>query len=196
MHRTRHETRRGGTLPQCRVWLRCGLAVASLMLASIAAPAPVRAQFTQRDGQIIARTLSFVEPRPTGTIQVAIAYAPSHPASLHDAESLLGAIGDGLHAGSVTLTARLVPVDQLADAAGIAAIVVAGDLGADLDKVAQAAQRLQVPSISTELACVRSARCILAFSSEPTVEIVLNHAAASSAGVHFAPAFRLLVREL
>jgi hypothetical protein len=84
----------------------------------------------------------------------------------------------------------------LANAMGIAGIFVIGELGAYSDQVPSAALRLHIPTISTEMACVQSARCILAFSSQPTVEIVLNHNAANSAGVHFTQAFRMLVREL
>jgi hypothetical protein len=39
-------------------------------------PQPCRAQFTQRDGQIIARTLSFIEAGTGGTLEIGIAYAP------------------------------------------------------------------------------------------------------------------------
>ena len=108
MERARQDTRRGGSQPQGCVCRRCGLAVAILALVFIGTPAFSRAQFTRRDGQIIARTLSFVEPRreaapsrwrspflPTGS--------PDRPASLGQAESLLAVIGRGLHVGYVTL---------------------------------------------------------------------------------------------
>lgn len=154
------------------------------------------AQFTPRDGQIIARALSFSEATPGGALELGIAYAPDRPTSLRQAQSLLAAIGDGLAAGKVTLTARLIPVDQLAGATGIAGIFVTSDLGPQLDVVIAAARQLHVPTISTEMACVRAARCILGFSSQPTVQIILNHEAANQAGVHFTQAFRMLVSEL
>ncbi len=115
---------------------------------------------------------------------------------MHQAENLAGAIGDALVAGRITLKARLIPIDQLRNAAGIGAIFVTSDLDPHLDEVDAAARRLHVPTISTEMACVRTARCILAFSSQPTVQIVLNHDAANNAGVRFTQAFRMLVREL
>jgi hypothetical protein len=158
--------------------------------------ATCRAQFTQRDGQIIARTLSFIEAGTGGTLEIGIAYAPDSPDSVRKAQSLKAVIGDALAAGKVTLKARLIPIQQLANAMGIAGIFVIGELGAYSDQVPSAALRLHIPTISTEMACVQSARCILAFSSQPTVEIVLNHNAANSAGVHFTQAFRMLVREL
>ena len=45
------------------------------------------------------------------------------------------------------------------------------------------------------MACVRARPAAFSpISSQPTVEIVLNHEAANSAGVHFSQAFRMLVR--
>jgi hypothetical protein len=156
---------------------------------------PARAQFTSRDGQIIARTLSFDEAIKPGLVEIGIVYAPDRPASADHAESVRAAIGDALVAGRITLKARLISVDQLHDADGIAAMYVTSDLGPHLDDAAAAARRLHVPTISKEMACVQSSRCMLAFSSQPAVEIVLNHDAATSAGVHFNQAFRMLVRE-
>lgn len=157
---------------------------------------PGCAQFTPRDAQIIARTLGFIESATSGIVEIGITYAPDRPSSMHQAENLAGAIGDALVAGRITLKARLIPIDQLRNAAGIGAIFVTSDLDPHLDEVDAAARRLHVPTISTEMACVRTARCILAFSSQPTVQIVLNHDAANNAGVRFTQAFRMLVREL
>ena len=159
-------------------------------------PRPCMAQFSARDGQIIARTLSFLDPGTTGVVELGIAYAPGRPASVRQAENLRAVIGDALVAGKVTLKAKLIPVDQLPKASRIVGIFVTADLGSQLDEVAATARRLHIPTISTEMACVQAARCILGFSSQPTVEIVLNHNAANSAGVRFTQAFRMLVREL
>jgi len=171
----------------------CGIVV--LVVFSMPAQ-PSQAQFTPRDGQIIARALSFTEVSTGGALEIAIVYAPDRSVSVHQAESLKAAIGDSLAAGKVILKARLVTAEQLHTTTGVAGIFVTGDLGPKLDEVVRAAQRLHVPTISTEMAYVRSAQCILGFSSQPTVEIVLNHDAANSAGVRFSQAFRMLVREL
>ncbi len=160
------------------------------------APRTCAAQTTARDAQIIARALSFSDAGPTGTLEIGIVYAPDQANSVRQAESLRASIGDSLVAGRVTLRSRLLPVDQLAAATGLAGLFVTSDLGPYLDAIAATAQRLHIPTISNEMACVRAARCILAFSSQPNVEIVLNHDAANKAGVHFTAAFRMLVREL
>ena len=159
-------------------------------------PETCAAQTTVRDAQIIARTLSFSDAGPTGTLEIGIVYAPDQANSVRQAESLRASIGDSMVAGRVTLRARLVPVDRLDDVTGLAGLFVTSDLGTHLDAIAATAQRLHIPTISNEMACVRTARCILAYSSQPNVEIVLNHDAANKAGVHFTQAFRMLVREL
>jgi hypothetical protein len=156
---------------------------------------PCHAQFTPRDGQIIARTLGFLESASPGVVEIGIVYSPNRSASVRQAQNLQAAIGDALVAGKITLKARLIPVDQLPGVSGIGGIFITRDLGPHLDEITAAARRLHVPTISTEMGCARTAHCIVAFSSEPTVEITLNHEAASDAGVHFTQAFRMLVRE-
>jgi len=168
-----------------------------LLLFLLVQPArPSCAQFSARDGQIIARMMSFIETSNRGLVEIGIVYAADQPTSVRQAESMRAAIGDALIAGRVTLKARMVPVDQLGSASNLGGIFVVSDLGSRLDDIAAAAQRLHIPTISTEQACVRTARCILAYSSQPTVEILLNHDAANTAGVRFSQAFRMLVREL
>jgi hypothetical protein len=76
--------------------------------------------------------------------------APDSPDSVRKAQSLKAVIGDALAAGKVTLKARLIPIQQLANAMGIAGIFVIGELGAYSDQVPSAALRLHIPAISTE----------------------------------------------
>ena len=64
-----------------------------------------------------------------------------------------------------------------------------------MDRIAMAAQRLHVPTISADLDCVQSRGCVVGFITEPTVQILIDTTAAERAGVHFTQAFRMLVRE-
>ncbi len=111
------------------VWLLSHLFGLILFCLLTLPAAPCPAQFSPRDGQIIARTLSFIEASTGGTIEIGIAYAPDRPGSVSQAESLRAAIGDALAAGKVTLKARMIPVDRLQGASGIAGIFVTGELG-------------------------------------------------------------------
>ena len=154
-----------------------------------------RAQFSARDGQILGRTLGYVGDGMTGVVTLGIVFLPGDPSSQQEAALVQGVIGEGLVAGHVRLEARLVPVDQLAVVSGVNALYVTPDLAGSMSAVAGTALRLHVPTVSIDMACVQSGRCVVGFSSQPTVQIVIDHAAAERAGVHFLQAFRMLVRE-
>ncbi len=158
-------------------------------------PLTAAAEFSQKDGQILGRTLGFVGDGMSGPAVVGIVYAPADPASRHEAELVKAVIGDAMPAGRVVLRARLVPVGEVPDVTGVQALYVTSGLGADMDLVAGAARRLHVPTISADMACVQSGACVVGFSSEPTVQITIDRAAAERSGVRFLQAFRMLVRE-
>lgn len=172
---------------------RAAVALCSALL--LAAPPPAcGAEFTAKDGQVLGRTMGYVGDGRTGVAVVGIVYVPGHPASQREADLVRAVIGEGLPAGRVRLQARLVPVDQLATVGGVDALYVTS-ASAGSPAVPQAAQRLRVPTVSTDMACVERADCIVGFSSEPTVQIVINRGAADRTGVRFVQAFRMLVTE-
>ena len=72
---------------------RRGLALASLLLASIAQPV-CAASLTPQDLQILASALAFVQPRPAGDGVVAIVYTDKDSSSRQDAEAIRQAIGE------------------------------------------------------------------------------------------------------
>jgi hypothetical protein len=153
------------------------------------------AEFSPKDGQVLGRTLGFVGDGMSGVAVVGIVFVPGDPASRREAESIKAVIGDDMPAGRVRLRARLVPVTQLADIAGIQALYVTGGLAASMDLVTGAAQRLHVPTVSTDIGCVESGACVVGFASEPMVQIIVDRSAAERTGVRFLQAFRMLVRE-
>jgi hypothetical protein len=169
-----------------------GLASLASMAASVPSPG---AAFTAKDGQVLGRTLGYVGDGMTGVTIVGIVFAPANPASQRDAEAVLAVIGGDLAAGRVRLQARLIPLDQLTAVTGIAALYVTAGLEANMVPIVDAAQRLRVPTISADLACVQSGGCVVGFSTEPTVQILIDKAAAERTGVRFMQAFRMLVRE-
>ena len=89
----------------------------------------------------------------------------------------------------------MVPVEQLATVTGVAALYVTSGLNANMPTISGAAQRLRIPTISADLACVQSSGCVVGYSTEPTVQIVIDKEAAERTGVRFMQAFRMLVRE-
>jgi len=179
-------------------WRRAGTLTLALLAAAtwIAAASPAAtAEFSVKDGQILGRTLGYVGGGATGVAVVGIVFASANPASREEAELIKAVIGDGLVTGKIRLQARLVPADQLTAVTGIAALYVTVGLADNSDAIFRAAKRLQVPTISANLACVESGLCVVGFISEPTVQILINQGTSDRVGVHFLQAFRMLVRE-
>jgi len=168
------------------------LAAASLVTASSRADG---GEFSPKDGQVLGRTLGFVGDGMSGIAVVGIVFAPTNPASRQEAELILAVIGDDMPAGRVQLRGRLVPLGQLSDVIGIQALYVTEGLAGSMDLVFGAAQRLHVPTISADIGCVQSGACVVGFSSEPTVQIIIDRGAAERTGARFQRAFRMLVRE-
>jgi len=178
-------------------WFRRRPGVAALvsLLAAFLANTSSGAEFSPKDGQVLGRTLGYVGDGISGVAVVGIVFAPADPASRREAELIQAVIGDDMQAGRILLRSRLVPVAQVSDVTGVQALYVTGGLTATMDLVAGAAQRLHVPTISTDIGCVQAGACVVGFSSEPTVKIIIDRGAAERCGVRFLQAFRMLVRE-
>jgi hypothetical protein len=165
--------------------------IASLALVATAAAA----DFSAKDGQVLGRTLGFVGDGMDGVVVVGIVVSATDPASRRDADVICAVIGTDLAAGRVRLQVRLIPLEQLAVVTGVAALYVTSGLAASMETISNTAQRLHVPTISADMACVQSRGCIIGFSTEPTVQIVIDKGSAERTGVHFMQAFRMLVHE-
>jgi hypothetical protein len=160
----------------------------------IASPQAAGAEFSPKDGQILGRTLGFVGDGMTGIAIVGVVFAPANAVSAHEADQIKHVVGDDMPTGRVRLRIRLIPVGQLMEVTGIQALYVTTGVAAD-DQLSAAARRLHVPTISADIGCVEHGACVVGFSSEPTVQIVIDRGAAERTGVHFLQAFRMLVRE-
>jgi hypothetical protein len=165
------------------------------LILAIGLSQPAAAEFSAKDGQVLGRTLGYAGNGMSGVAVVGIVYAPANTQSRNEAEHIRSVIGDELPAGRIRLQARLVPVERLGAEVGLNALYITSGLSDSSSAVFDAARRLQVPTVSTDLSCVQSGNCVVGFSSEPTVQILLNQGAAERVGVHFLQAFRMLVRE-
>ena len=105
-------------------------------------------------------------------------------------------LGSDAGAGRFTFRPHLLAADELASVDRIGALFIVPAAVRAGASAAAAAQRLHVPVLSTDIACAQAGYCSLSFSSAPTVEIMFNRGAAQDAGVHFTPAFRMLVKKL
>jgi hypothetical protein len=146
-----------------------------------------------QDLQVLGNALAFVQPRPASGGSVAVVYAGRNSPSHQDAEDILAMIGKGLTAGGVVLTPRLVDADELATTVFSLVIVATG---ANSEAVARAARAQHSLCVTADQAAVQQGVCTMAIRSTGRVEILLNHQAAQAAGIGFATAFRMMVREL
>lgn len=172
--------------------VRVLVAVATI-LASVS-PYPVRAaSFAVKDMQVLARAIAFLQPPLAADAIIAIAYVTNDANSRRDAEAIAALIGGGLQAGRTTLHPRIVDISNL-EAGGFQVVIpAAGANGAQLSMAARAAHAL---CVTADAEAVRGGFCTMAITTEPRVEIIVNHAVASAAGIEFAPAFRMMIQEM
>ncbi|HEX8899811.1 hypothetical protein [Vitreimonas sp.] len=162
--------------------------VAALVAASMLASAPALATTSERDLQVMARAVGFVEGLPRGNVTVAVVDGPG-------ADAIVAAMGAGVAGGGVTLVPRKVAVGALAGS-GARVIIVPEGQGGSHAAIAAAARGLHAVTLSTDMACVNSGNCVVGVAAEPRVEIVVSRAASSANGISFAQAFRVMIREI
>lgn len=164
-------------------------------MLGLACASPAFAGFTAKDGQVLGRTLGYVGDGLSGRLTIGVAFIPGDSASSTEAELVRSVIGDELAAGRVRLRVRLVPMEQMASMTGLDALYIPSSLVDRASAVSRAAERLHIPTLSANPACVDQSVCIVGFVSEPAVQITLGREAAERAGVRFVQAFRMLVKE-
>jgi hypothetical protein len=176
MHRTR------------RSWLSAALGL------GLGWPSPgLAASLSARELLLIGKVLEFLLPRPAGDGVVAVAYAAGDAASRADAEAIAAALGAGVPVAGGVLRPVVVAGTALA---GMRFALVIAAAGASGDAVMRAAAGQRALCVSGEPEAVQAGGCILAIRGEKRVEVFLNDAAARAAGLAFATAFRMMVREV
>jgi len=150
------------------------------------------AQTSPRDLEVIGRALGFMEGVSGADRTVAVVF---DPASEGEAQALAQAMSGGLSAGRVTLNAQLVPLASAGSLSGAHAAVLLGAAAGDAS-VFQSASAAGVMTVSTDLGCVQSGKCVMGVQSAPAVRILVNRSAADASSVAFAAAFAMMVEEL
>lgn len=161
--------------------------LAAAVASSLAFVPPAHAT-TTRDLQVIARAVGFINGLPRGVIDVAVVDGPG-------ADAVIAAMGRGVAAGGVTLNPRRVSLAELTSS-GVRVIIVPEGQGAVHAAIAATARRLHAVTLSTDMACVRSGRCVVGVAASPRVEIVVSRAAQRASGASFSQAFSVMIREI
>lgn len=163
------------------------------VLALTVPSAPQAASVTANDLRTLGRAIAFMQPPPAPDAVIAIVYVPGNAASRQDAEAIAALIGGGLQAGRAVPRAKVIDINNLGTAGFQVVIAAAGANGPQLNAVTRAARAL---CVTTEIEAVRAGLRAMAITSEPRVEILVNHAISAAAGSNFATAFRMMIREM
>lgn len=164
----------------------CGLAVLS-------STTPLAAELNV---PVAARVVSFLQPSPTGAVPAAILFDPGNAASEAEAIAIERSIGSGMAAGRAAIRARRVPIDSLGNLSGYRVAFVTVGLRPEQGGIAAAAAKSSVLTISSDPACVQSARCVVGITASPKAQITVSRVAARAANIRFGSAFLMLVKEI
>jgi len=167
------------------------LATGIILLAAC----PVCAATDQADLSVGMKTLPLLTTKITGVATLAIVYDPDNPTSKEEADGIKAVLDSGFEApGDLKLIGALVPVGNLGKMARSRIAILTGGLSAYYDAISAAAENNSILTMSTDLNCVKSNKCVLGIASKPRVEIYFSKAAADAAKISFAEAFTMLVK--
>ena len=182
-----------GTAGTARSFRTAGLVLAALVVSGWG-PVQDLTPPTLQDMRVAGHVLGFQESPITGEVIVAVVYNAAEAKSHDEAVAVASLLGDGFAVGGLILRPRLIEQGRLAEAVGYGAIFAT--IGVDEGVLGVSVKRHQVPCLTRHLEQVEHGLCTVAICSEPSVSIVVNQANAAIAGVRFATAFRMMVREI
>lgn len=173
------------------------LFVAMAGCCAILSATPGHAATTQVDVSVAIKTLPLLTSKLPNSVQVAILFDPSSPASKMEADGIKAILNEGqLETRGVKFTGILVPVNDLGKMVGSRIAFLTGGLAAHYDAIHDTAANNNILTISTDLACVRANKCVLGIMSQPSVEIYYSKTAADTTKIVFGPAFTMLVKQI
>ncbi|KMO18409.1 hypothetical protein [Methylobacterium platani] len=149
---------------------------------------------SRQDLQILGRILSFREAQGSGAAPIAIVYNPTDAQSLGEAQAFAELMGSGVAVGNLILRPLLIEQGRLGGASGYAAILTAAAV--DTGIVRAAVRQHQIPCITRQIEQVAHGACTVGFRSNPSISIAYSSANAAAAGIRFATAFIMMVREV
>ncbi|MEI8396028.1 MAG: YfiR/HmsC family protein [Rhodospirillaceae bacterium] len=150
---------------------------------------------TVRDVLIGVRSLDFLKHPPSGSLDLALIYQPGLAVSEQEKTALVDAAGSGIK--TETLTVHLVPV-SVSDLARIEKfhfVLLTSGLQSHFQTIFERTKGKSILTMSADLDCVRSGRCVMGVVSQPLVRVLVNHAASEDAVVMFDESFRMMITE-
>jgi hypothetical protein len=168
--------------------------VAGAAIAALAISARPAAADPAKDVQVAVRALGFLESAPHGDVVLGIVFDPGKPATVAERDALMAALGGGMPAGDLKVTGSPIEVGKVGAAGNVAALYLT--TGINYAEVAAAASGKKILTISGDKACAQGGQCVMSVVTAPTVEITVNHNAATEVGASFKAAFRMMIHEI
>jgi hypothetical protein len=165
-----------------------------VVLACLALPGTVAAT-SMKDVRIGIRVLDFVTSPATGRAAIGIVYDARSKESTDDAQAILDWLSPAEGASRPALSPMMVEVQKLDDVQALKAVIVASGMEGHYDQIVAYGRRTGTLIMSSDLGCVRAAKCTIGVASTPRVEVIVSFQEAQSSGIQFSEAFRMMVTE-
>ncbi|MDR3438634.1 hypothetical protein [Telmatospirillum sp.] len=150
---------------------------------------------TLNELKVGVRVFDFLKSAPHGPTPLAVIFDGRNGASVDDARAIVGWVNSGVSSIKATFVPSLFDVHQLDAAADYRIAIVADGTDASYELIRDYALRNLVLTVSSDLSCMRFGSCTVGIASTPRVEVVINREVATSCGIEFSEAFRMMVRE-
>ncbi|MDR3441132.1 hypothetical protein [Telmatospirillum sp.] len=170
------------------------LAVGTLLLTLALLPGTGKAT-TLNELKVGIRIVDFMVSPPRGPTPIALIYDSQIKTSVDDAQSLLAWLDAIPGGGKTDLIPSLVDIHQLNDDTNFRIGFIAAGMEPHYGRILDYARRNHTLTISADLSCERSGKCVVGVTGAPRVEVIISQQAASACGTEFTEAFRMMVTE-
>jgi hypothetical protein len=153
------------------------------------------AAVTDKDVLVASRTIGFIEPALTGSIPTAIIYDKNNATSRSEAELIKSALVSINKVKTATIKPQLVDIEALDGLANSKVAFLTSGLSSQQAAIFKETSRRGIVSISTDMSCVTSERCVVGVASSPKVQIVISRTARVATNAKFGAAFMMLITE-
>lgn len=151
---------------------------------------------TLNELKVGVRVFDFMTTPPRGRTSLAVIYDGENKASVADAQTIQEWVNSGVSSGKAELIPNLVDAHRLDMAPSFKLAIIASGTTPVLDsRILDYALKNHALTISSDMACVQTGKCVVGVTSSPRVEVIINRAVATSYRVEFSEAFRMMVRE-
>lgn len=150
---------------------------------------------TLKDIKIAIHVIDFVSNPPAGRNIVGVVYDPHFHESAEDGQSILESLTQALPHDPSSPKPQLIDIKDLDEAPGVRALIVTDHMKNFYEKLSIYGRHSGTLILSTDLDCVRGAKCTVGIASNPRVEVIVSTQQAKESNILFSEAFRMMVTE-